>query len=142
MRKLETAKKDELIKLPELIGEENAEITFICWGSTKGAVAEAIQRLKEKGIKANAYAFEYLWPLKEEIKNLLKNKKLIDIEENITAQFAKLLKREFGIEFKGYILHYTGEPITSDEIIKESFKFIGKKKSLIAKLKEEFGFVE
>jgi 2-oxoglutarate ferredoxin oxidoreductase subunit alpha len=142
MRKLETAKKDELIKLPELIGKENAEITFICWGSTKGAVAEAIQRLKEKGIKANAYAFEYLWPLKEEIKNLLKNKKLIDVEENITAQFAKILKREFGIEFKGYILHYTGEPITSDEIIKESFKFIGKKKSLIAKLKEEFGFVE
>jgi len=142
MRKLETAKKDPMIKLPELIGEKDAEITFVCWGSTKGAVAEAIERLKEKGVKANAYVFEYLWPLKEEIKNLLKNKKLIDVEENITAQFAKLLKREFGIEFKGYILHYTGEPITSDEIIKESFKFIGKKKSLIAKLKEEFGFVE
>jgi len=142
MKKLETIKKDPIIKLPELIGKKDAEITFVCWGSTKGAVAEAIERLKEKGIKANAYAFEYLWPLKDEVKKLLKNKNLIDVEENITAQFAKLLKREFGIEFKGYILHYTGEPITSDEIIKESFKFIGKKKSLVAKLKEEFGFVE
>jgi 2-oxoglutarate ferredoxin oxidoreductase subunit alpha len=142
MKKLETAKKDELIKLPELIGEENAEITFICWGSTRGAVAEAVEKLKEKGINANAYAFEYLWPLKDEIKKLLKNKKLIDVEENITAQFAKLLKREFGIKFKGYILHYTGEPITSDEIIKGSLKYIKKKGSSVSDLKKEFGLVE
>ena len=142
MKKLETAKKDELIKLPELIGEENAEITFICWGSTRGAVAEAVEKLKEKGINANAYAFEYIWPLKDEIKKLLKNKKLIDVEENITAQFAKLLKREFGIKFKGYILHYTGEPITSDEIIKGSLKYIKKKGSSVSDLKKEFGLVE
>jgi len=142
MKKLETAKKDELIKLPELIGEENAEITFICWGSTRGAVAEAVEKLKEKGINANAYAFEYIWPLKDEIKKLLKNKKLIDIEENITTQFAKLLKREFGIKFKGYILHYTGEPITSDEIIKGSLKYIKKKGSSVSDLKKEFGLVE
>ncbi|MGC9132686.1 MAG: hypothetical protein ACP5HJ_03595, partial [Candidatus Micrarchaeia archaeon] len=119
-----------------------AEITFVCWGSTKGAVEEAVEKLKEKGIEANAYAFEYIFPLNEEVGKILRNKKLIDVEENISAQFAKLLKREFGIDFKGYILHYTGEPITSEEIIKESFKFISKKKSIIAKLKEEFGFVE
>ncbi|MGB9703286.1 MAG: 2-oxoacid:acceptor oxidoreductase subunit alpha [Candidatus Micrarchaeales archaeon] len=140
MRKLQTAKKDA--KLPELIGNEKAEITFVCWGSTKGAVEEAVEKLKEKGIEANAYAFEYIFPLNEEVGKILRNKKLIDVEENISAQFAKLLKREFGIDFKGYILHYTGEPITSEEIIKESFKFISKKKSIIAKLKEEFGFVE
>lgn len=170
MRKLEAMKKDPEIEPPRLIGKENADVTFVCWGSTVGTVEEAIEELEKKGVKANAYAFKYLFPLKKEIKQMLKKSKvLVDVECNYTGQFAELLKANFGIKFKKIIKDYTGEPLKPSKVVEETLELIGKKKkgregkagesggsgggepqeagknekgNIVKKLKENLGFVE
>ncbi len=110
-------------QLPNFYGDQDGEIIFVSWGSTKGVVLEAQKQLREKNIKTGFYHFNHLYPLdKEKIKDLFKrNKKYILVENNSWGQFGRLLMMETGIEIKEKILKYDGRPIMKEEII-DKFK--------------------
>ncbi|MCD5382689.1 2-oxoacid:acceptor oxidoreductase subunit alpha [Candidatus Gracilibacteria bacterium] len=115
-KKIETLRK--FLPMPEIFGEKNAEFTFVSWGSTKYAILEAIEELKEKGISANFVQIKFLHPLKTEIGEILKNSgKLILVENNESGQLGGILKENFsGLEFFKEIKKYNGRQITTDEI--------------------------
>ncbi len=81
-RKLDTAMQD--IPLPKLYGPEKADITLVGWGSTKGAILEAIKYLKKDGITANFLHFVYIFPFHtNHVHRILNESKfIINIEEN------------------------------------------------------------
>ncbi|MBI5393306.1 2-oxoacid:acceptor oxidoreductase subunit alpha [Candidatus Woesearchaeota archaeon] len=115
-KKLETAMKD--IPQPKLVGDQNAEFTFISFGSTKGAILEAMQFLADKKIKANFMQLKYLNPFPtESVINLIKNSKnVICIECNLTGQLAALIREKTGIEIKNNLRKYDGRPFYPEEI--------------------------
>jgi 2-oxoglutarate ferredoxin oxidoreductase subunit alpha len=82
---------------PHEYGDPSADIGFLTWGSTLGAVAEAIDRLAAQGIKAHALAPRMVWPLPtHQIDPFLHNKRLVIVPEvNYTGQFAQLLKTHY-----------------------------------------------
>jgi len=108
-------KKLELIKNeiePELIGNKNYKTLVVSWGSTKGVVEEALGN--KKGV--SFLHFKQVYPLHNKTLSYLKRaKKIVVIENNATGQFAKLLKREFGVKCES-VLKYSGLPFSVEEL--------------------------
>jgi len=108
-------------QLPKFYGEEDAEVVFISWGSTKGIVLEGQKQLKKQGKKTGFYHFNHLYPLdKEKVSQLFKkDKRYILVENNSWGQLGKILAMETEIKVKEKILRYDGRPITVEQIIEK-----------------------
>ena len=122
MRKLEAARGD--IWQPELYGPEEAEVTFVAWGSTYGSLREAVDRLNKEGTSANMLHLLQVWPFpKERVSETLGGaKRVIGVEQNYSAQLAGLIRQETGIEVEANILKYDGRPFSVDYILTRSQK--------------------
>ncbi len=108
-------KKFEMIKIH---GNKNSKNLIVGWGSTKGAILDAISDLDFKFLQVL-----YLKPLSDEIKKeLLKAENIILIENNVTGQLGRLIREKTGIKIKNRILKYDARPFCSDELKKEILK--------------------
>ena len=116
MRKLEAARAE--MRGPKVIGPADAEVTLICWGSTVGPCREAAALLSAGGTIASVLAFGDLWPMPvEAVRNaLLDTRHAIAVEQNYTAQLAKLLRMETGVSITSTINKYDGRPFSPEEI--------------------------
>ncbi|MGD9275645.1 MAG: 2-oxoacid:acceptor oxidoreductase family protein [Candidatus Pacearchaeota archaeon] len=98
-------------------GKMNSKNLIVFWGSTKGAILDAIV-----GLDCKALQILYLKPFPMEIKKELgKANKLILIENNESGELANLIAEKTGIFFqdKNKILRYDGRPFLYDELKKE-----------------------
>jgi 2-oxoglutarate ferredoxin oxidoreductase subunit alpha len=115
------------ISAPNIIPDAKAEFNLIGWGSTYGAIHEAVELLGKEGVRAQHLYFSEIWPFPSEAvtASLGKGVRNIVIESNATAQMANLIRRETGIKADGNILRYDGRPISSkyimDSLKKEVF---------------------
>ncbi len=122
MKKHESALQD--IKGPEFFGAENASLTLIIWGSTYGAVREAVEIFNEdekNKEKINLLHYSEVWPFPLEATNAaLKKVKLgVCLEQNYTSQFARLLLSEAGYNVNYKLNKYDGRQFTPEEILVE-----------------------
>ncbi len=110
MKKLALALRD--LPAPRLEGPQEAEVTLIGWGSTRGVIREAIPELAAAGIRANQIHFKYLLPFhtREASEILERCKRTFCIEVNASGQFARYLRAETGYSAHHLILKYDGEP--------------------------------
>lgn len=97
---------------------EGAEVGVIGWGSTYGAIAEALEMIeRDTGVRVAHLHPRILSPLPEwRIRQFLGPlKKLIVPEENYTGQYAHFLKGKFGI--KPVEIHKAqGIPFSAEEL--------------------------
>jgi len=123
-------KFDPLVKEleePKLQGPENAEITIIAWGSTKGPIKEAMKLLAKEGIKVNYLQVVYMSPFHDKaIANVINNANAtVVIENNKTGQLTGLIKEKTGLDVDHKILKYDGRPFSPQDIcagVKELLK--------------------
>jgi 2-oxoglutarate ferredoxin oxidoreductase subunit alpha len=114
LRKLD-ALKEEILP-PEFIGPKDYQHLIVGWGSTRHAIAEALDMFDRKDIAF--LHFSQVYPLALETEQLLsKARKKIVVENNATCQFGKLIKLSTGIEFDEKILKYDGMPFMPEEIL-------------------------
>lgn len=113
LKKLDSIKKE--IIPPILQGPGNYENLIICWGSTFNIVSEAVNNL---GRKDTAFIhFKQVYPLDDNIGELInKAKKKIVVENNATAQFARILKSYADINVDHNILKYDGLCFAADSL--------------------------
>ncbi len=113
LRKAETVEQAvSSLKPLDVYGE--GEKVILSWGSTKGAILDALKGLKDwKFVKIN-----YLKPFpRREVMNVLEDAKRIVIVENTsTGQIGKLLAMETGIITEDKILRYDARPFTPEYI--------------------------
>ncbi|MFQ5894829.1 MAG: 2-oxoacid:acceptor oxidoreductase subunit alpha, partial [Nitrospinota bacterium] len=97
---------------PALEGPPEADVTLIGWGSTWGAIHEAVGQLAEAGIRANHLHFKYLHPFHaREAKEILRAcRRTVVVENNFSGQFARHLRAETGISADHLLAKYDGEP--------------------------------
>ncbi len=126
-RKLETA----VAEIPmedrvQLLGNPDAEVTFVTWGSQKGPILDVIEDLKKEDVSANLLYIKMFEPFPSEFvqKILGKAKIVIDVESNMTAQAAKVIKQNTGLSIDRAILKYNGRHMTEDEILKGTKKIL------------------
>ena len=106
---------------PQYYGLKNAKRIFVSWGSTYGAVREAIDTLLEKKNSVAMVHYNKIWPfpVEESIKLLKSRKDIRVVENNYQAQFNRLLKREIKINTGEPILRYDGRPFNVQYIIEK-----------------------
>jgi len=126
MKKLETAHKEiPVSERVNFFGDPDASATIVSWGSPKGAILEAMERLRQEGYAMNFVQVRMPHPLpKEYIAELLgKAKKKIMVEGNYTAQLAGIIVEQTGMHMDYFVLKWNGRPMSSDEVY-EALKLI------------------
>jgi 2-oxoglutarate ferredoxin oxidoreductase subunit alpha len=98
--------------------EDPNALTVISWGSTKGAILDAMDRLIEGGKMIRFVQLRLLHPFpSERVKSLIDGyKPLVDIEMNYSAQLASLMNKNLNVRIDYLIVKYNGRPMSSTEI--------------------------
>ena len=80
-RKLAALQKT--LKTPEVTGDEEGDVLVLGWGSTKGAIDEAVERLREEGLSVSSLHLRFLQPMATGIGDIMKRfKRVIAVEIN------------------------------------------------------------
>ncbi len=103
---------------PLRFGDEDAEVGIISWGSTAGAVIEAIQRLHAQGLKAELLAPKMLWPIPDhQVGEFIRRKQRVLVAEvNYSQQYATILRARYGTHLES-VTTYGGVPFRIDELV-------------------------
>lgn len=119
MKKMQTALVD--IPQPILYGPKEASMTIIAFGSTKGAIRDALKTINAEVPVANYLHYSYIWPLQTEALETIakKGNRLILFEGNYSGQFAGLLYEHSGISVPRVVLKYDGRQFFPEEIVEQ-----------------------
>ena len=98
--------------------DEPNSLTVISWGSTKGAILDAMDKLIEEGKKIRFVQLRLLHPFPfERLRALIKGyKQLVDIEMNYSSQLGLLISENIGVSMDYLIVKYNGRPMSSSEV--------------------------
>ena len=107
------------LKEPELFGKiKSGDLLVVGWGSSRGAIAEAVHTCQELGLSASGMCFRIIYPLPLMLKEIFSRfKKVVTVElaygDNLKKPpLAMLLRSETLIDIEPMICHATGRPIT------------------------------
>ncbi|HET8843554.1 MAG TPA: 2-oxoacid:acceptor oxidoreductase subunit alpha [Ktedonobacteraceae bacterium] len=116
-RKLDTAMRE--LPQPERYGDTEAVVGLIGWGSTEGAIQEAVDRARAKGYKVASLHPRVLSPLPDEaIHNFITSVKTLVVPEcNYSGQLANLLGAKYGVQ-PIRVNKFGGIPFTAGEILR------------------------
>jgi len=119
------------LKKPEMLGGiEEGDVLVIGWGSTRGAIAEAVRSCQQKGLSVGGICFKIVYPLPLKLEEILsKFKKVVTVElaygdEYKRTPLAMFLRSKTLVDVEPLISEATGRPISPLKIetrIKELF---------------------
>jgi len=96
-------------------GKKDGKKLIVGWGSTKGAILDAIEGKDYKFLQVL-----YMMPMDPKIKaEMQKAKEVILVENNLTGQLGRILREKTGVKIDHKILKYDSRPFKSDELKKE-----------------------
>jgi 2-oxoglutarate ferredoxin oxidoreductase subunit alpha len=82
-RSLKLAALQKTLKAPTVFGDAKGDLLVVGWGSTKGAIEEAVEMLRAEGKKVSSLHLQFLQPLAPGIKEIMQGfKKVMTIESN------------------------------------------------------------
>jgi len=119
IKKLDLVDKEVPLEMKvNFFGDKDSENIVVSWGSPKGAIIEALNQLKDEGFSLGFIQVRMIHPLPfAYLKQMLEGKKrIIDIEDNITAQLGGIITQYTSIKPNFYILKYTGRPMMTTEV--------------------------
>jgi 2-oxoglutarate ferredoxin oxidoreductase subunit alpha len=82
-RSLKLAALQKTLKLPPIQGDESGDLLVVGWGSTKGAIEEAVDALRAEGHKVSSLHLRFIQPLPSGLTDALKRfRQVITVEGN------------------------------------------------------------
>ena len=82
-RSFKLAAFQRTLKAPPVFGDAEGELLVIGWGSSKGAIEEAVERLRAEGRKIGALHLQFIQPMASGLKEIMQRyKKVITVENN------------------------------------------------------------
>jgi len=118
-KKMEVADRE----IPEhdkvnFFGDRTADTVIVSWGSTKGALLDAMEDLEKEGIKLGFLQIRLVepFPVEPVMRALARAKAIVNVEMNFSAQMGGLVRERTGIEATHHILKYNGRPMSSTEL--------------------------
>jgi 2-oxoglutarate ferredoxin oxidoreductase subunit alpha len=116
MEKLEGMRRESTP--PEVSPPDDGDLILLGWGSTWGAMREAVDLLRSENIRARMLHYCDVYPLGKKglAERIGEHARVIGVESNYTGQFADLFLLETGIPVTDRILKYDGRPFSAEEI--------------------------
>jgi 2-oxoglutarate ferredoxin oxidoreductase subunit alpha len=116
-QKLETFRREDM-QPPKIFGNPESDVTIVGWGSTKGVILEAMERVRqEDGIDVKFMQILDIWPFPERaVADVLRpSRRVIVVENNFTGQMANLIRQQTSIECSK-VVKYNGTPFSPIEL--------------------------
>jgi 2-oxoglutarate/2-oxoacid ferredoxin oxidoreductase subunit alpha len=80
-RSLKLAALQKTLKTPAVYGEPGGDLLVVGWGSTQGIIEEAVQRVRDEGLKVSALQIRFVQPMPSGITGILKRfRKVMTVE--------------------------------------------------------------
>jgi 2-oxoglutarate ferredoxin oxidoreductase subunit alpha len=116
----------ESIDEPLAYGDPRPELLLTGWGSTYGALREAVDILRGTGLRAGLLHFTGLWPLPQERlrRAAAKCRLSFCVENNASGQLATIIRAAAGIEIDHLALKYDGRPFAPSEVVREVMQHV------------------
>ena len=70
-RSLKLAALQKTLRPPQVFGDPDGDVLIVGWGSTKGAIEEAVERLNDEGLRVSSLHVRFLQPLPPGIKAIM-----------------------------------------------------------------------
>jgi len=82
-RSLKLAALQKTLKPPVVFGDDSGELLLIGWGSTRGAIEEAVERMRAEGYRVSSVHLKFLQPMAPGIDDIMRRfDKVMTIESN------------------------------------------------------------
>ncbi|MEK6619876.1 MAG: 2-oxoacid:acceptor oxidoreductase subunit alpha [Chloroflexota bacterium] len=82
-RSLKLAALQRTLKCPPVFGDEEGDLLVVGWGSTKGAIEEAVEQLRREGHRVSSLHLGFIQPMPSGIGDVLRRfKKVLTVESN------------------------------------------------------------
>lgn len=82
-RSLKLAAFQKTLKTPKVYGDPEGDLLVVGWGSTKGAIEEAVDRVNRDGLRASSLHLKFLQPMASGIREILDRfKQVLTVEIN------------------------------------------------------------
>jgi 2-oxoglutarate ferredoxin oxidoreductase subunit alpha len=81
-RSLKLAALQRTLAPPAVFGDPEGELLVVGWGSTKGAIEEAVERLRGEGRKVGSIHLQFIQPMPSGIKDIMRRYKHVMTVEN------------------------------------------------------------
>lgn len=97
------------------LGDSRGKLAVVGWGSTYGAIQQAVRRVRARGGDVSHIHVRHLWPLPRNLGALLKNYDRILVPEMNTGQLKTILRDQFLVDAKP-LNKVSGQPFKIAEI--------------------------
>ena len=88
-RSLKLAALQRTLTTPEVFGDPEGDLLLVGWGSTRGAIEEAVTRLRAEGRKVSSLHLTFLQPMPSGIGEILRRfRRVMTIENNWSDQLS------------------------------------------------------
>jgi 2-oxoglutarate ferredoxin oxidoreductase subunit alpha len=97
------------------VGETFGKLAVVGWGSTFGPVSRAVQNLRDEGLDVSHIHLRHIWPLPQNLGDLLGSYEKILVPEMNNGQLLTLLRAEYLVPAKG-LNKVAGQPFKIAEV--------------------------
>ncbi|MCW2366241.1 2-oxoglutarate ferredoxin oxidoreductase subunit alpha [Sphingobium sp. B7D2B] len=97
------------------LGEESGKLVVVGWGSTYGPIHQAVRRARRKGLDVSHIHIRHIWPLPENLGELLAGYEKILVPEMNTGQLKTVLRDQYLLDARP-LNKISGQPFRIAEI--------------------------
>jgi len=97
------------------LGNTTGKLAVVGWGSTYGPIVQAVRRARAKGQDVSHIHVRHIWPLPENLGDLLRGFDKVLVPEMNTGQFKTVLRDQFLVDARP-LNKTSGQPYTIAEI--------------------------
>lgn len=107
----------------EIRGDASGKLLAIGWGSTYGALVEAVERLRAQGKSVSHVHLRYLNPLPSDLKEIIRRFEKVVVAELNLGQLLRIIRAEYLVDAKG-IDKIQGQPFKVGELMNKLSEFL------------------
>jgi len=118
MVRLRAAKVDAIVQdVPDVIpaGDPDGDLLLVAWGSTYGAITEALRSQRDKGVRVGHVHLRHLNPLPRNLGDVLKRYRKVVVPEMNMGQLLWVLRAKYLIDAQGFN-KIQGKPFKVSEV--------------------------
>ena len=99
-------------------GADRGDVLVLGWGSTKGAIVEATERVRDEGRQVGSVALRHVWPLPNDLGDVLERFDRVLVPELNNGQLIRVLRDQYRREFTA-LNKIQGRPFRAEEIVEK-----------------------
>ncbi len=97
------------------LGEQGSKLVVVGWGSTYGPIHQAVRRMRARGFDVSHVHIRHIWPMPENLGDLLRGYGKIIVPEMNTGQLKTVLRDQFLVDARP-LNKVSGQPFRIAEI--------------------------